>query len=73
MKYDHVTKELIYLGTKIFYQAIDHQDNRQEILTMNGVELMSEIIKFILHNSFKTTKMEDALKITKDTNEMDVI
>jgi len=57
--YDEQTKELLYIGTKIFHEAImkDDVNNKTEILTMNGVEIMSDIVSFILANTFKTPKI----------------
>lgn len=57
--YDEQTKILLYIGTKIFHEAIikDDVNNKTEILTMNGVEIMSDIASFILANTFKTPKI----------------
>ena len=39
---------------KIIHRAIHtDQDNKKEILTMNGVEIMADIMNYILDNSFK--------------------
>jgi len=46
--YDRETQELVYFGTKIFHEAMDDVNNKTEILTMNGVEIMSDIVSFIL-------------------------
>ena len=63
--YDDKTKTLLFIGTKIFHEAIIAEDanNKTEILTMNGVEIMSDIASFILANTFKTftTKREGRL------------
>ena len=57
--YNQKTRELIYIGTKIFHEAImkDDVNNKTEIFTMNGVEIMSDIVSFILANTFKAPKM----------------
>ncbi len=67
--YDEQTKEMIFIGMKIIRQAIlveenrgDNKDNKKEILKMNGVEFISDIVGFILKNSFKTTNMGKKLK-----------
>ena len=56
--YNQKTKKLLYIGTKIFHEAIMKNDvnNKTEILTMNGVEIMKEIVSFILENSFSSPK-----------------
>ena len=35
----------------------DDVNNKTEILTMNGVEIMSDIVSFILSNTFKAPKL----------------
>ena len=53
-EYDEQTKEMVYIGMKIIHRAIHtDQDNKKEILTMNGVEIMADIINYIIDNSFK--------------------
>ena len=43
----------MYIGTKIIYFAIiSHGDNKKEILTMDGVQIITQIVDFILENSF---------------------
>ena len=55
---------MIYIGMKIIRLAIkvedskgDNKDNKKEIIKMNGVEFISDIVGFILKNSFKTSRM----------------
>lgn len=67
--YDEQTKEMIFIGMKIIREAIlkedvssDNKDNKKEILKMNGVEFISDIVGFILKNSFKTARMGKKLK-----------
>jgi hypothetical protein len=44
---------MVYIGMKIIHRAIHKdQDNKKEILTMNGVEIMADIMNYILDNSF---------------------
>ena len=46
-------KELVYVGIKIMHKAIgSDQDNKKEILTMNGIVVLNDIITFLLNNSF---------------------
>lgn len=35
----------------------DDVNNKTEIFTMNGVEIMSDIVSFILANTFKAPKL----------------
>lgn len=52
-QYDEQTREMVYIGMKIIHRAIHKdQDNKKEILTMNGVEIMADIMNYILDNSF---------------------
>ena len=45
---------------KIMHRAIHtDQDNKKEILTMNGVEIMADIMNYILDNSFKAPHQEN--------------
>jgi hypothetical protein len=54
--YDEQTKEMIYIGMKIISLAIHaDKDNKKEILKMNGVEIIGDIVAFILKNSFRLT------------------
>ena len=76
--YDEQTKEMVFIGMKIIREAIlkedvngDNKDNKKEILRMNGVEFISDIVGFILKNSFKTASMGKKLK--KQYQEMDVV
>ena len=44
---------MVYIGMKIIHRAIHKdQDNKKEILTMKGVEIMADIMNYILDNSF---------------------
>ena len=58
--YNSQTSELLYYGTKIFYEAIkDDVNNKTEILTMNGVEIMNDIVNFILSKAKQSTAEDD--------------
>ena len=46
----------------------DELNNKTEILTMNGVEVMSDIASFILSNTFKTPR----LRIKNDGQQREV-
>jgi len=49
---------MVYIGSKIiFYATHLDGDNMKEILTMNGVDIISKIINLILHNSFTAHRM----------------
>jgi len=44
---------MVHIGMKIMHLAINSdKDNKKEILTMNGVEIIGDIVQFILKNSF---------------------
>ncbi len=48
--------------TKIFHEAIkDDVNNKTEILTMNGVEIMSDIVSFILAQAVERTSKVKSL------------
>ena len=63
---------MLYIGTKIFHEAImkdANKNNMTEILTMNGVELMSCIVGFILENTFKTPKgIKKNIQLQREVN-----
>lgn len=63
-EYSSQVKQMVFIGSKIIYEATDKDsDNMKEILTMNGVEIISKIIDLILHNSFTVQRIQtDKLK-----------
>jgi len=57
-EYNTQVKQMVYIGSKIIYEATDKDsDNMKEILTMNGVDIISKIIDLILHNSFTAQRI----------------